>query len=267
MATGGRMTIGVSREQVPADARRGEPGGDVPPGSYAVLTVRDTGTGMDAATKARLFEPFFTTKPVGHGTGLGLATVYGIVRQSGGFIRVASEAGAGAEFRIFLPLVDASEPAGTGAAPSAPGGKQETVLVVDDEPTVLRFLERLLGGAGYTVQTAGSAAEALERIAGLRGRLDLMITDIVMPGMSGRELGERVTQRHPQIRVLYTSGYAGDEATRRGLLADGAAFIEKPLDPDVLLSRIRTLVDGAVPQPVDAAGKPAAQLTAPRAEA
>ena len=244
MTQGGVLMIAVRSVQIGPGFRQTAAGVEVPPGPYATIVARDTGIGIDRATMARLFEPFFTTKPVGQGTGLGLATVYGIVRQSGGYISVESEAGAGATFTVMLPLVPAAEPAATAPLPPAPPGRQEAVLVVDDEPAVLGFLERLLSEAGYRVFTAASAAEGLEELARLDGHLRLVITDIVMPGMNGRELGERVAKEHPGIAVLYTSGYTGDEAARRGLLGTGAAFIQKPIHPDRLLSRIRLLLDG-----------------------
>lgn len=243
----GRLSVTVGTEQVtPGAIRRTARGAEVPPGTFAVLTVSDTGTGMDQSVQARLFEPFFTTKPVGQGTGLGLATVYGIVRQSGGFIAVESQLGRGTTFRILLPLV--GEVAREIPAPpaAAPHGRREHILVVDDEPAVVLYLEQLLDAAGYVVSTATSASAAWDEIRQRDGRIDLVISDIVMPGMSGRELGERLVLEHPDVPVLYASGYTDDEAMRRGLLSAGAPFIPKPFDPDKVLSRVRALLDGSL---------------------
>ncbi|HEU4587933.1 MAG TPA: ATP-binding protein [Gemmatimonadales bacterium] len=251
----GRLSVTVGTEQVtPGAIRRTARGAEVPPGTFAVLAVSDTGAGMDQSVQARLFEPFFTTKPVGQGTGLGLATVYGIVRQSGGFIAVESRLGRGTTFRILLPLV--GEVAREIPAPPAPAphGRREHILVVDDEPAVVLYLERLLGAAGYVVSTATSAPAAWDEIRQRDGRIDLVISDLVMPGMSGRELGERLVLEHPDVPVLYTSGYTDDEVMRRGLLSAGAPFIPKPFDPDKVLSRVRALLDVSldVVEPSDA---------------
>ncbi|HEU4648133.1 MAG TPA: ATP-binding protein [Gemmatimonadales bacterium] len=240
----GRLTVTVGTEQVAAGAvRRTARAAEVPPGTFAVLTVSDTGAGMDQAVQARLFEPFFTTKPVGQGTGLGLATVYGIVRQSGGFIAVESQLGRGTTFRVFLALAGEVAREIPTPPPPAPRGRREHILVVDDEPTVVLYLERLLGGAGYVVSSAASAPSAWDTIRQLDGRIDLLISDIVMPGMSGRELGERLMLEHPDVPVLYTSGYTDDEAMQRGLLSAGAPFMAKPLHPDKVLSQVRALLD------------------------
>jgi two-component system cell cycle sensor histidine kinase/response regulator CckA len=242
----GRAAVGVAVELVAPDTRRPTSSVELPPGAYAVLSVSDTGVGMDRETQARLFEPFFTTKPVGQGTGLGLATVYGIVRQSGGFIWVYSEPGRGTTVRVALPLL-AAPGAETGAPATAEApatGRQERVLVVDDEPVVRGVLEEVLEAAGYTVRGAGSGAEALEVIQGADGRFDLVLTDLVMPSMSGRELAERLAADDPSLPILFMSGFTNDEGIRRGLLSAGAAFIQKPLNLDHVVRTVQRLLNG-----------------------
>jgi len=246
MRSGDRLTVGVRQVEVPGDLpRHPSDAVEIVPGAYALLTVADTGTGMDAGVKARLFEPFFTTKPVGQGTGLGLPTAYGIVRQSGGHIWIESEPGRGTTVSIVLPLVPAPGLAVPVVPEPVPGGRSETVLVVDDEPVVLMYLERLLREAGYTVNAAGSAQAALEQLGRPGAAPGLVVTDLVMPGMSGRELAERLAVERPGVPVLFMSGYTDDESVRRGLLPTGAAFIQKPLDVDRLLTMVRALLDRA----------------------
>jgi two-component system cell cycle sensor histidine kinase/response regulator CckA len=214
------------------------------PGRYLRLTVADTGHGMDAATQARAFEPFFTTKPTGQGSGLGLATVYGIVKQSGGYIWVSSELGRGTTFRIYLPE--------SGGAPpelprppvrSVPRGV-ETILIVEDEAAVRRMASRALAGQGYAILEAGNGAEALELLADGSIRVDLVLSDLVMPVLNGRELAERLAVDRPDIRVLLMSGYSDDDIVRRGLLRPGAPFLQKPFLPADLSRKVRDVLDG-----------------------
>jgi two-component system, cell cycle sensor histidine kinase and response regulator CckA len=204
--------------------------------------VRDSGHGMDAETRARAFEPFFTTKRPGEGTGLGLATVYGIVKQSDGFIWCHSEPDRGTTFEIFLPerVGLAPAPRLRPVTPASQGGG-ETVLVVEDEESVRRMAARTLSSRGYRVLEAGDAEQAL---AGEPewGPIHLLVTDVVMPGMGGRELAAALLARRPGLKLLYISGYTDDEVTRRGLLDAGAPFLEKPFEAEGLARRVREVL-------------------------
>jgi len=213
------------------------------PGPYAMLAVTDSGTGMDATVRAHLFEPFFTTKEVGKGTGLGLATVYGIVKQSGGYISVYSEPGHGSSFKIYLPRITA--PAGPAGAAQKTGAERgsETVLVVEDEPAVLTLSRRALEAHGYVVLAASDAAAAMRIVERHGGTIHLLVTDVVMPGLSGRELADRLTSRRPGIRVLYMSGYPGDAVVQHGALPLGSAFLQKPFSADGLARKVRDVLD------------------------
>ena len=243
MPKGGRLTI----ETADVELDRGYVAAHVPaqPGPYVLLAVSDTGVGMDGATKARLFEPFFTTKEPGRGTGLGLATVYGIVKQSGGYVWAYSELGHGTTFKIYLPRVsetpEAPEP--TTGAPTAVRGS-ETVLVVEDQEEVRKLTKRVLEGRGYTVLAARDGAEALEIVGQPATQIHLMITDVVMPGMNGRELAELACAKRSDLRVLYVSGYTGEAVLQHRLLEPGVAFLQKPFTPDVLARKTREVLDG-----------------------
>ena len=216
------------------------------PGPYVTLTVSDTGCGMDAATVARVFDPFFSTKEPGKGTGLGLSTVYGIVMQSGGQIRVESEPGRGSTFTIYLPQID--EAVSTAAAESfvAPVDSlhgTETILLVEDEDDVRTLLEEELMGQGYTVLTAADGVEALRVRDAHTGPLHLLLTDLVMPRMTGRDLARRLTGQDPTLKVLLMSGYASD---RTGPLGDtGPPFLPKPFSINELALRVRTILNTA----------------------
>jgi CheY-like chemotaxis protein len=213
----------------------------VVPGPYAVLAVTDTGHGMDQTTIKRVFEPFYTTKPVGRGTGLGLATVYGIVKQSGGYVWVYSELGKGTTFKVYLPLVagDATQAA---PAPQAPRASGELVLVVEDEPSVRQMTSRALLEFGYKVVEANSAREALDIVERSDERIRLMVADVVMPGMDGPELARRLIARRPGLPVLFMSGYTDDEIVRRGLLDAGQPFLQKPFSPESLVEQVTRLL-------------------------
>lgn len=220
----------------------------VPGGTYARLIVSDTGTGMDAATAARIFEPFFTTKPIGQGTGLGLASVYGIVKQSGGLIRVDSEPGRGTSFTIDLPQVAAAQapapPAGAprAAAASMTGDGSASILLVDDEAMVRHVTERALRELGYRVIVASDGREALRRIAEEHVAVDLVLSDVVMPGMSGAELWSRLAESHPGLPVLLMSGYASDDLVRQGRVEAGTPVLAKPFTTAELSARIKSLL-------------------------
>jgi PAS domain S-box-containing protein len=219
-------------------------GADVAPGEYVGLTVTDNGSGMSRETLEHIFEPFFTTKVDGEGTGLGLATVYGIVRQNGGFIDVVSTPGQGTTFRIHLPKQagPAPQPAAAAAHVARPRGR-ETILVVEDEKSIRVTIERFLEDLGYTVLAAERADAAL-RLAEEHGAgIDLLISDVVMPGMSGRALAERLTERRPGLRCLFISGYTADVIANRGVLDDGVDFLAKPFTRDELARKVRAILD------------------------
>jgi PAS domain S-box-containing protein len=213
------------------------------PGDYVMLVVRDDGCGMDKAVLERLFEPFFTTKAVGEGTGLGLATVYGIVKQNEGHITVYSEPGVGTTFHIYLPR-HVGEGAETESAPQGalPRGT-ETVLLVEDEPSILHLGERMLAGLGYTVLAAATADEALRLSAAYDGPIPLLLTDVVMPEMSGKDLAERLRAIRPALRCLYMSGYTASVIAHRGVLEEGVRFIQKPFMLQALAAKVRAVLD------------------------
>src|SRR5213083_453669 len=217
----------------------------VKPGPYVQLTVSDSGIGMDEETQAHAFEPFFTTKPRGQGTGLGLAMVYGTVKQSGGFIWVYSEPGRGATFKIYLPRVDAPVESAAPPAPvERPPRGSETVLLAEDEPAVRAIARQALERQGYTVLAAPSGADALALAAQHGATIHLLLTDVVMPGMSGRDLADRLTAQRPGIRVLYISGYTDNAIVRHGMLEPGLAYLQKPFRPDALVRKVREVLDG-----------------------
>jgi PAS domain S-box-containing protein len=241
MPRGGVFTVETFRMELKAGARL-KPARERP-GHYAVLALTDTGHGIDKETLSHIFEPFFTTKGVGQGTGLGLSMVYGIVKQSDGYIWVYSEPGSGTTFKIYLPLQwgeIAPAMAGARAMQSQIGG---CILLVEDEAPVRYMMKRSLEGAGYSVLDAASAREAFELVGRTTGRISLLLTDVVMPDTSGRELAGRIAELIPGIPVLFTSGYTNGEIARRGLLEPGAAFIQKPLTPAALVQAVREQIE------------------------
>ncbi len=212
-------------------------------GDYVLLTVRDSGQGMDAETLGRIFEPFYTTKAIGRGTGLGLATVYGVVKQNGGGVRVSSARGSGTTFRVYLPRTTEERESVVKGASVGMGG-DETLLVVEDEPTLRRLAERVLSRAGYRIHTAGNGAEALALVASDDLAVDLLLTDVVMPGMSGRELAKQLLTYAPKARVLYMSGYTdGTMVDDGGLLAEDVNLLQKPFREAILLEAVRAVLD------------------------
>jgi two-component system cell cycle sensor histidine kinase/response regulator CckA len=242
MASGGRLSITTCNTTVDADARALR--GIVPPGRYATLSVVDTGTGIDEATKAHLFEPFFTTKGVGKGTGLGLSTVHGIVTQSGGYITVASTQGDGATFTVYFPVVSAGgEPKATPdvEAPAAKG--IETVLLVEDNPSVRQIAKRILVGEGYQVLEAADGQIALEVSASFDRPIDMVISDAVMPGMTGAAVLDHIRAERPNCKAILMSGYTDDEMTRRGISSKNVTFIQKPFTPANFTRLVRQTLD------------------------
>ncbi|MDQ8154830.1 MAG: PAS domain S-box protein [Gemmatimonadota bacterium] len=243
-AIAGVGTIVISTANCVVDDRMTMAHADALPGDYVRLSVRDSGSGMDAATLAHIFEPFFTTKEVGEGTGLGLASVYGAVRQNGGFVTVASAVGEGSVFDVYLPRHRGAAPAaGNNAAPVHDHRGDETILVVEDEPGILLLAARILRSRGYTVIAAAGAAEAAQRAADHPGPIHLLLVDVVMPEMSGRDLVLRFEQLRPEARSLYMSGHTADVIARRGMLESGVSFLAKPFTSDALLAKVREVLD------------------------
>jgi PAS domain S-box-containing protein len=242
MPRGGRLT--VSTEVVHLRDARAWSGEAMPDGVYAALRVRDTGSGMPPEVQERLFEPFFTTKPVGEGTGLGLPTVYGIVRQSGGYVDVESEVGEGSVFTVFLPLLrqPAEEAQPVPERPLRRGS--ETVLVVEDQEALRQVTAELLAELGYTVLQATSGEEALQVAVTHPGRIDVLLTDVVMSGMSGTELAEAIRRARPALRALFVSGHPGAVVARHGTVVDPSLLLQKPFSADVLANKIRQTLDG-----------------------
>ncbi len=242
MPNGGRLTVEITNVELDENYTRTHAG--VRPGPYVMLAVSDTGVGMDAETRAHLFEPFFTTKERGKGTGLGLSTVYGIVKQHGGDIWVYSEPGKGSTFKIYLPQAGKAA-AAAATAPEAPRPKPgtETVLVVEDEEGVRRLVREILESHGYTVLEADSGAKALEIGEQRQGPIDLLVTDVVMPQMSGRDLAEALMMLRPDMKVLFLSGYADRAVVEHGVIELGAGFLQKPFTPQTLAQKVREALD------------------------
>jgi CheY-like chemotaxis protein len=237
MPSGGRLSLAMTQiELAPADAARLQ----LPAAAYVRLMAADTGIGMDEATRARIFEPFFTTKPAGQGTGLGLSTVYGILQQSGGGIDVNSVPGSGSTFTVYLPV--AAETAELAPAQPRPlrrvGELQGTVFVAEDEEAVRVLVRTVLTGAGFQVIEAASGSEAAAMVEALDRPMDLLITDVVMPGMVGPDLARLVSKRFPQARILYLTGYASHSAIPAGFLEDDAALLQKPFVGEQLLAHV-----------------------------
>ena len=245
MPQGGTLVIETGTLDIADTYSPERPGVPVRPGSYALVAVRDVGHGMDRNTLAHVFEPFFTTKPVGQGTGLGLATVYGIVKQSNGYVWAQSEPGVGTTFKVCLPVAgETAELEDILPEPAATRRSGERIFIVEDEAAVRAIMRRTLEEAGYEVQEAASGTEALERLAA-GDAVDLLITDLVMPEMGGRDLAAAVLEQHPRTSVLFISGYTDRDIARRGHLPVGAAFLQKPVAPESLVTAVRESLDRA----------------------
>jgi CheY-like chemotaxis protein len=244
MPNGGKLVVETANVTLDEEYCRSH--SSVQPGQYVMLAVSDTGSGMDAKTQARIFEPFFTTKEEGKGTGLGLATVYGVVKQSEGHIWVYSELGKGTTFKIYFPRID--EPAQSTATDRGKEGSlrgSETILLAEDS-TLLRVLTcALLENNGYKVLAAENGMEAVKLAERFDRPIHLLLTDVVMPGMSGRELAGRLAVERPGMRVLYMSGYTNDAIVHHGVLEPGLFFLEKPFSQDGLMRKLREVLDQA----------------------
>ncbi|MBK7403022.1 MAG: response regulator [Myxococcales bacterium] len=241
MPNGGKLTL----ELCATDLDRGyaDEHLEVTAGPHVMLAVTDTGVGMDAVTVARIFEPFFTTKEQGKGTGLGLSTVFGIIKQSGGHLWVYSEPGLGSSFKVYLPAVEAPIVPPRAEARGRPLQGHETILLVEDDPQVRAVLRTILRRAGYEVLEAPGGEQALLTSREHAGRIHLLVTDLVMPGMNGREVAERVEAERPGLKVLYMSGYTGNTLGLVGAIDEGVAFLQKPITPTDLLTKVREVLD------------------------
>jgi signal transduction histidine kinase/ActR/RegA family two-component response regulator len=244
MPRGGKLTIQTANVHLDAsyvaehiDAREGD---------HVMIAISDTGVGMDAATLAKIFEPFFTTKELGRGTGLGLSTVFGIVNQSGGNIWVYSEPGRGTTFKVYLPVAQGTAGASRSSRMAAvPSRGTETILLVEDEESVRTLIRTILTQKGYNVLAANRPRAALETANNHAGAIDLLLTDVVMPEMGGLELARALTERRPEVKVLYMSGYTDNAIVHHGVLDAGTAFLEKPIHPDKLLAKVRSVLNGS----------------------
>jgi CheY-like chemotaxis protein len=239
MPSGGSLTIETSETRVTDSA----PFPGLAPARYATMRVKDTGVGMDDATIGRVFDPFFTTKPVGRGTGLGLATVFGIVKQSSGHVTVASRPGEGSTFTVYIPVCSApaesSPRKGPATSADALDRGSETILLVEDEVQVRKLVQSVLRGAGYRVLSSPTATGALRMSDRFSEPIDLVVTDVVMPRLSGPQLAARLSKTRPTTKVLYVSGYMDAQ-----LLDSGISLLRKPFTPPVLLRRVRSVLDG-----------------------
>ncbi|HKJ66320.1 MAG TPA: ATP-binding protein, partial [bacterium] len=242
MPEGGRLTIGT--DNIKLSRREAQRIPELVPGSCVLITISDTGEGIDSEILPQIFEPFFTTKRNGEGTGLGLATVYGIVKQHQGHISVVSEKGHGTTFRIYLPLVepDTDEPTRSAELSRSTTG-EETILITEDDDMVRNYVRNLLMEKGYQVIDAGDGTAAIKAVEKQSGDIDLLISDVIMPGMNGKELYDHINDRYPDIKVLYISGYTDDVISKHGILERGISFLQKPFSNKQLMKKIREILD------------------------
>jgi len=242
MPNGGKLSIATSNAEIPPDSRRN--GGAKSENGHVMLSVKDTGIGMTREIQQRVFEPFFTTKEQGKGTGLGLATVYGIVTQSGGEVHLHSQPNKGTTFRLFFPaLATAAESVPAVAETSAAPRGDETVLIVEDDASLRALAARVLEASGYKVLLARNGVEALALCAGYDGKIDLVASDVVMPEMSGRPLVEKLAETRAETKVLFMSGYTDDDVMRRGVLDGRTAFLQKPFTATQFATKVRDVLD------------------------
>jgi two-component system, cell cycle sensor histidine kinase and response regulator CckA len=237
----GKLTLELKNVEMNGPTARAH---EVPPGRYVMLAVSDNGAGMTPEVRQRVFEPFFTTKDAGKGTGLGLATVYGIVKQSGGFICLYSEPGIGTTFKILMPRVDERPDALPGKPAQEIGRGDETVLVVEDDPSVRSFVQQVLTSEGYTVVAVKGGEEAILTGREYAGEIHLLVTDIVLGKTDGRQVAERLTALRSTMKVLFVSGYTGAAVVHNGILESEAAFLQKPFSPEVLSAKVRSILGG-----------------------
>jgi CheY-like chemotaxis protein len=250
MSEGGKLSIRTSNVDVRRSSRVHT---DVRPGSYVRLTVADTGKGMDAEIMVHLFEPFYTSKETGKGTGLGLSTVYGIVKQSGGEIVVESEPGRGAIFNIYLPrITDLTQRTPTTQGERSVRAGTETILLVEDELGVRQLVREMLHRLGYKIHEASNGADAVRIFSQHQNTIDLLLTDVIMPQMSGRDLAERLKALQPSLRVLYISGYTDDMLAHHGVLESNVFLLQKPFAPDELAKKLREVLDAPTVRRADA---------------
>ncbi|MBN2466569.1 MAG: response regulator [Deltaproteobacteria bacterium] len=241
MPEGGTLTIATASVELTQNSL--EPDGDGTPGRYAAFSVTDTGIGMDDKTRERIFDPFFTTKEIGHGTGLGLSMVYGIIKQHGGLIDVVSSPGKGATFKILLPLLDMQAEADPSKKQQRVTTGTETVLIAEDDESVRKLTKEILERAGYQVIEAADGNDALKRFGELHDKIHLLLLDVIMPQKNGKEVYEAIRRIRPDIKVLFISGYASDLILKKGIIEEGLQFISKPVTPEALLLEVRKVLD------------------------
>lgn len=241
MPHGGKLTIETGAVDVDEEARRLNFLDRT--GWYGIICVSDTGAGMDEKTKSQIFEPFFTTKEVGKGTGLGLSIVYGIIKQHNGTINVYSETGKGMTFKIYLPLIAAAGEAALPKAEARPAGGNETILLAEDENDVRVLITHVLRDAGYSVIEAVTGEEAVKQFAEHADRISLLLSDVIMPKMNGKDAYDQIKGTRPDVKVLFMSGYTADNIKSKGILADGVPLLTKPIIPDQLLRKVREVLD------------------------